>query len=377
MVFATHYLQLPWGWTGVNIFFVLSGFLITGILYDTRDQPHRIANFYIRRTLRIFPLYYGAMLLVVLINPIFHWEWNWHWLIWPAYLGNMLRAVPPRGAAFAMLRDAQPLSHTFPRVQLVFGHFWSLCVEEQFYLLWPWVVFGIKSRRNLIRICAAGILVMPILRILATHILPPATFDAAPFITVTPFPFDALLLGAIIALIRRGQRASALLPIAHIVFFSITAVFVGWLALHPWAHHLTIVYPYRMWSFTWGLSCIDLLSASLLVMALERGNATFSIFNLRPLRWVGRISYGAYVFHDILHKQFLRLVQHYGSHYPGHLRLPTAALAFACTLLFAWASYRWFESPILRLKDRWTRTTPEPAEQIAQSSAPDVLQHVA
>ena len=84
MVFGQHYLQLPWGWAGVDLFFVLSGFLITGILFDTCDDSHRIRNFYVRRTLRIFPLYYGVMLALLLMQPIIHWHLNWHWLIWPA-----------------------------------------------------------------------------------------------------------------------------------------------------------------------------------------------------------------------------------------------------------------------------------------------------
>ena len=75
MVFGFHYLQMPWGWTGVDIFFVLSGFLITGILFDSCHHPHRIRNFYLRRTLRIFPLYYGVFLLLVILDPIFRWNW--------------------------------------------------------------------------------------------------------------------------------------------------------------------------------------------------------------------------------------------------------------------------------------------------------------
>jgi peptidoglycan/LPS O-acetylase OafA/YrhL len=373
MVFATHYLDLPWGWTGVNIFFVLSGFLITGILYDTRDQPHRIYNFYLRRTLRIFPLYYGLMLLLVLLYPIFRWQWNWHWLIWPAYLGNFARYFQPRGAAFALLEFAQPLSRTFPKVQLAFGHFWSLCVEEQFYLVWPWVVFGIKglnARSKLIRVCAVGLILLPLLRVLANHTLPQATLDGAVLITATPLPFDALLFGAIIALMRRGPWATTVLPAARLGFATITAAFVLWLVLHPAARHIAPPYPYPSWTFTWGLSLIDILSACLIVMAIESGSLTFRLFNLSPLRWLGRISYGAYVFHDILHPQFLRITQHY----TGHWKLPTAALAFASTLLLAWASFRWFETPFIHLKDRWTIV---PTEQSPQASTPEIIQHVA
>jgi peptidoglycan/LPS O-acetylase OafA/YrhL len=76
-VFLHHYMSLPYGWAGVDVFFVLSGFLITGILYDTQDEPHRARNFYIRRTLRIFPLYYGVLLFIFLLTPVLHWAWTW------------------------------------------------------------------------------------------------------------------------------------------------------------------------------------------------------------------------------------------------------------------------------------------------------------
>ena len=173
MVFGQHYMGLSWGWTGVDIFFVLSGFLITGILFDTKDRPHRVWNFYIRRTLRIFPLYYAAFLVVLLTWPYFKWQIDLTWLIWPAYLGNFARFVHPyaAGSHLQLLADAQPLSITNgPRLYL--GHFWSLCVEEQFYLFWPWVVFWIKDRKRLIYLCATVVIIMPFLRIVENDRLP-------------------------------------------------------------------------------------------------------------------------------------------------------------------------------------------------------------
>jgi peptidoglycan/LPS O-acetylase OafA/YrhL len=152
MVFSNHYLNRTWGIAGVDVFFVLSGFLITGILFDTRDEQHRARNFYLRRTLRIFPLYYGCMVLLLLACPVFRWQWDCRWLLWPAYLGNFARFLHPAApySLFQRMADAQVLSRAFPRVQLFFGHFWSLCVEEQFYLVWPWFVFWIQDRKRLI-----------------------------------------------------------------------------------------------------------------------------------------------------------------------------------------------------------------------------------
>src|SRR5579863_7708142 len=144
MVFGFHYTLLPWGWAGVDLFFVLSGFLITGILWDARDELHRARDFYIRRTLRIFPLYYGVILLLIFSYPWLRWQWDWSWLLWPTYLGNLacfFHSCAP-DTVYQRMSDAQLLSSVYPKAPLYFGHFWSLCMEEQFYLIWPWIVFG-------------------------------------------------------------------------------------------------------------------------------------------------------------------------------------------------------------------------------------------
>jgi peptidoglycan/LPS O-acetylase OafA/YrhL len=87
-------------------------------------------------------------------------------------------------------------------------------------------------------------------------------------------------------------------------------------------------------------------------MALEPGSVTYRIFNLRPLRWLGRISYGAYVFHDIFHLQIEAVVRYFF----GGAKYETAALALVFTLVLSWASFRWYETPFIRLKERWTRS---------------------
>jgi peptidoglycan/LPS O-acetylase OafA/YrhL len=354
MVFGFHYLQLPWGWTGVDIFFVISGFLITGILFDSCRHPHRIRNFYVRRTLRIFPLYYGVILLLVVLDPIFRWNWSWGFLAWPAYLGNWFRFLYP----FLPLTYLQSVSvahmesATFPRVALFLGHFWSLCIEEQFYLFWPWIVFWIKDRRRLICVCLACIVICPVLRSTAPHFLPRFMVDEGANWWFTPFRIDALLLGGLLALLRRGPHARTMLLVARGAFFLLSAAIVLWLILDPAARLHPQDYVYPSWDGTWGMTFIDLFAACLIVMALEVRSFTYRIFNLRPLRWLGRISYGAYVFHDLFHPMLTRTARHF---LPQHWQLATAALALPLTILMAWASFRWYESRFILLKARWSR----------------------
>ena len=123
------------GGTGVDLFFVLSGFLITGILLDSRKESGYFRNFYMRRVLRIFPLYYATLAVCFLILPFFRpgdselslllQEQAWYW----TYLANVRMAL-----------DGWPAFHAI-------GHFWSLAVEEQFYMVWPLAVFAVAGRR--------------------------------------------------------------------------------------------------------------------------------------------------------------------------------------------------------------------------------------
>jgi peptidoglycan/LPS O-acetylase OafA/YrhL len=350
-VFLWHYMGLPYGWAGVDVFFVLSGFLITGILYDTRDDTHRIRNFYIRRTLRIFPLYYGVFLGLFLLTPLLHWAWTWQWIAWPLYLGNFLRFFYPHlnnefVAAFA---DAHLVSRTYPTLDLRLGHFWTLCVEEQFYLLWPWIVFAVRDRRKLIAICAACIVLVPVARTVATAHLPEALVSGGVVLHSTPFRFDTLLVGALIALLFRGshrkqmqQAAQAILAVALLCALSLGVYRFGFRPFN--IGNLVLNHP---WLFT----PIALVSGALMLRTLVPGTIAYRIFNPRWLRLIGTVSYGAYVFHDIPHGEYDRVVGHY-FHHGAHVM--TAVFALVMTLVLAFLSYHFFESPILRLKDRFT-----------------------
>jgi peptidoglycan/LPS O-acetylase OafA/YrhL len=357
MVFAIHYLSryLPvtFGWAGVDVFFVLSGFLITGILFDTQDVPHHLRNFYVRRTLRIFPLYYGLFFLLALLYLLFRWNWDWSWLMWPAYIGNFAVYIPPAvgGGVRFTAGSGNLISQTVPWVQLHIGHFWSLCVEEQFYLVWPWIVFSIKDRKKLLYICLVVIAVCPLLRIFSTHLVPQYSIEGDALYYSTIFRIDAIMFGALVALVRRGPISSrTMLLVARGILVLIAVAVLLWLVLDPNARHTSPGYVYPMWRLSMKMSLADIISACLIIMAIEYRTWTFRALNLWPLRWLGRITYGAYVFHDIPHALFLHLLAPYFDD-PG---IPAAVLAFVSTLLVAWASFRWFESPFIRLKERWT-----------------------
>ena len=352
LVFFQHYLDLPWGWTGVEIFFVLSGFLITGILFDTRDAPYRVRSFYVRRTLRIFPLFYGVMLAVLLFQPVFHWQLSWGWLLWPLYLGNYLRFVHPFHAHTAMeqLADFQLIgSLGHQQVRLIFGHFWSLCVEEQFYLVWPWAVFFIRSRRTLLWICAATLPICLAARVLCESALPHWMIDNGILQRATPLHIDALLLGGLVALLLRGPGAAKLLRFGRYALMAATLALIVWAALTPAHQFLANPYPYPRHMETLGLTLIDIYSALLILVAIQPASLLFKPLNARPLRWIGRVSYGAYVFHDVPHALYSRAAATIA---PNHSYGVAAMLALAGTLALAALSFRFFETPFLNLKDR-------------------------
>ena len=361
MVFYQHYILSPiafhWGWTGVDIFFVLSGFLITGILYDTRNTQHRYRNFYVRRTLRIFPLYYGVLLVALLAEPIFHWVWHPVWYLWPIYLGNYGRFLWPDQFQSTPIVIDHLLSgrHRFnPPLILYLGHFWSLCVEEQFYLAWPFVVFLVKDRVKLRNLCVAVFVTVFFARIACVLYLPENLLAAGFIERFTPLRVDALLLGGFVALCLRGPEARRIerfaLPAMWISVCAFAALQVFSLAT---THRLYGMENWWSWPCTIGYPCLDLFAAGLILRTIDSATIFYRILQNPALRRLGQVSYGFYVFHDIFHVTFEKLVVYLF----GNVRFApwiVAALALCATTVLAFLSFRFFEAPFLRLKDRFT-----------------------
>ena len=185
-------LKLEWlaagGWAGVDLFFVLSGFLITGILLDTRDSKFYFRNFYARRILRIFPLFYGVLLVLLLATPILHLLWRPGHILYFFYLGNIAGHIDPS------------LNFVLPAVNLT--HTWSLAVEEQFYLVWPLVIWLVFDRRNLVRVCFGLIGFGFVLRAGLLLAVPGASIEWC--YGELPTHADGLLCGAILAVLIRS-----------------------------------------------------------------------------------------------------------------------------------------------------------------------------
>lgn len=187
MVFA-------FGWSGVDLFFVLSDFLITGILYDTQNDPHYYRNFYARRVLRIFPPFYLLALIYLLLTPVVGAHWRFVHLSYLFCLGFPFALMWPK------LIQISPFVLT--------SNLWSLCAEEQFYLIWPWMIGRLRGQGFILRACAAaaGLAFLFRLIICTTNWLNVAwTHD---FLLAR---MDTLALGAAIALLVRGPRQDSIL----------------------------------------------------------------------------------------------------------------------------------------------------------------------
>jgi peptidoglycan/LPS O-acetylase OafA/YrhL len=345
-VFVTHYggywnLGLPqyFLWSGVDMFFVLSGFLITGILYDSLQDPHFFRNFYVRRALRIFPLFYAIFLLLLALTPLLHLAYSPLLWTYPLYIGNLvfpfqLRAGIDISNVITYLHGAAvPLTSV--------GHMWSLCVEEQFYLLWPAVVWWVRDRRRLMQLCVVlCLLVIPLRAFL--H----ARYNLFALIYISTYTrFDTLLIGAWMALWLRGRALSLrqLRRISLLLFWPPCLVVVAVILRLPRMNSsLVFESPFIA---TIGYTLIGLAYAGLVLRSLDDTSRVSRVLRWRPLHSLGTISYGFYMIH-MLPLQRLGL---FNAHH-RHWSHATPVITFLFTVTLATLSFRYLETPFLRLK---------------------------
>ncbi len=328
------------GSAGVGMFFVLSGFLITGILYDTREDPHYFKNFYIRRSLRIFPIFYLVLLVCLLLTPILHYHLQWGHLSFPLYLGNIFA-----NWNWSLYELNSP---THPALSINLGHFWSLFVEEQFYLIWPVVVFLVKDRRKLLKLAFSIIVLVLLARIGMVFFLP---FDVAERFgfRMLPTRADDLLIGGVLALLLRGPNAERWLKRSSSVFWG---GLISIAALGTWRHTFGFYDPYML---SVGMDCVSIGSAGLIGLSIQPKTLASRTLSVPMLRRIGLYSYGFYIYHLLLEKgRLMWLVwceQHF--HSLAIAGLLTAVPGYLLTLLLACLSYELYEKRFLCMKSRF------------------------
>lgn len=330
-------------WTGVDLFFVLSGFLITGILFDAKGKDHFFRNFYARRTVRIFPLYYAFLILFLVIWPMLpaalskgfgtiYSSHTWYWL----YLSNYSQSI------------TEQAGHITDHVVHVS---WSLSIEEQFYLCWPLVVF-LADRKTLLKICVGMFFGSMALR---TFFLWQGNYYYS--IGFTPCRVDGLAVGAAIALIARGPAGlKSLVKMARWVGPAsgvlVLAIIIG-MQMLGYRRGIGQSPGYIMF----GTALFALLFGSVLVLAASAEKGTFfnRLFTNPVLTIYGKYSYAVY----LLHLPIMVLVSEYlfrpDRFRIGPTMLPGLLLFYGITwslaLLAGIISWNVLEKHCLKLKD--------------------------
>jgi peptidoglycan/LPS O-acetylase OafA/YrhL len=319
------------GWCGVDLFFVLSGFLITGILYDSKESAGYFRNFYMRRVLRIFPLYYGVLVAFTLVAlmagraTVMTGTGVDRLGLW-LYAQNFIIAIKGWGTYGSL------------------DHFWSLAIEEHFYLVWPLLVF-LFNRRTLMWILVGASVAALALR---KGLVMEGVGEESLYI-LTPGGFDARAIGSLRALRMRGP--GGLERWARGAKWAGAAAVACLAAMALWRGGLSHEDPMME---TAGFSLLAVASAGLLVVGLAAPRERWVGRGLtaRPLRWMGKYSYGLYVLHPpifiaVMHTSLGR--EWVGREGWGSLAV-AVALSLGLTMVAVLLSWHLMEKQFLKLK---------------------------
>ncbi len=328
MLYHANVPYLPGGFVGVDVFFVLSGFLITALLVQERDRFGRVdfMRFYARRSLRLFP---ALLAMMAVVTPIL--------VLWPqgSLRSDSLATVP-----WTLGYLSNYLAMVVDRSLGVFGHTWSLAIEEQFYLLWPPVLVAIlhrRSARGAAIFAATGAVVVAVGRALVRF-----WFENVEF---TYFPLharaDALLIGCAGALLMTSAPANTVARVTARLSKAAAGAAVV-LALAALFGNIA-----SGWMYVVGLPIVSL--ASVLVIAQLAGHSSSLVGRclcLPPLMYLGTVSYGLYLWHFPIF-ELVKDAQ------PDLAFRYLVVIQFAMSLAAASISYRFVERPFLSLKSRF------------------------
>lgn len=326
------------GWSGVDLFFVLSGFLITGILIDARGSRRYFSSFYARRTLRIFPLYYLVVFVALLLVPL---SQTLHRVLVGPY------PDPPHAPYWFYYTN-----FSIAERGLVHGWLdiaWSLAIEEQFYIVWA-VLVAITAPRLLGPICALIVIASPIARMVAWD----RAMDPTAIYVLTWFRLDGLATGALLAWLLRREwlaRLGRVAPWAALAGLAGIGYIIWQNGDAWWWHRRMQVAGFSLMAFTGG---------AMLVAAVGRGDGSWWSRALSAgwLRAFGKYSYSLYLFHLPVMRGIREWVFDPADYamlagWPWVGQLLFYAVATAPAFALSWLSWRAFEAPILKLKAKF------------------------
>jgi peptidoglycan/LPS O-acetylase OafA/YrhL len=325
MVMGYHEFHFQLGWVGVDLFFVLSGYLVTQILRRDRDDEVFWRPFYIKRATRILPIFFVALLVCALF---YREEWHklrFYYLFFAANFG----LVPYEGS-------------------MAFGALWSLSVEEHFYFAWPPAIRTL-GRHRLMQILIGILILEPILRgIVGSHV-------QSYWITyaLTPFRLDSIAAGSLLALALEEAEPHLAVWAKYIGLVSLVLI-AGLSVTHHFDHKSNSLFFNVV-----GYSLVSLCAASFVAwVVLSKDSWISKVLESRPLTFLGTISYGLYLFHPIIFFQFHLLALRWGLKHQS-LLLP---IVLPGTLFACWVSFAFFEKRMIRLGHMWANRVKERVE---------------
>lgn len=330
-----------YGAYGVDLFFILSGFLITGILFDSRFQLTYFSTFYIRRVLRIFPLYYAVLAALFLVAPLI-----------PALRTvslNILREHQAWAWLYGVnIYDALKGQYSLPYLD----HFWSLSVEEHFYFVWPMVIRALGRRPQTLMGLS---LVIAAYALVARIVASCAGVSPITIFVLTPFRLDALCLGSFLAIYVRQPEG-----VANLKRWIAPTTFIAAMAL-------VIAFSWNLFSDV-GVPVLRPVRSSIFLVLLgilmlhaltaPAGTPSARFFRSSPMVFLGKYSYGLYVFHLFFafylqtHRTEFPLGELLGLHFGAVLL--QSAVGIAASIAAAVLSYEVFEKRFLLLKRHWS-----------------------
>lgn len=317
-------------YVGVDLFFVLSGFLITEILIRETGTPHYFHNFYVKRIFRILPVYFLVFILgIVAISliPDFTGQLTYyskHILFYIFYLQNWSLILYPPDTGY-----------------IVFAHFWSLGIEEQFYLFFPLAVLMLKGGQRLFYFLIVAILIILLFRIGAYHWMQPGVQRLN---TTFMSRYDGICVGAMIA-VAKNCKTKLLYNISTIIFCLIPIIYFFYALKVKWTGDDSAKF------FIFGYTVIAFLFGLILRNAIQAGSWMYRLFNFQVLNFFGKISFGLYLIHFpvmVLGWYFMNKKYHLINTGDRIQLFCMSFLLMGISIGLSYLSYKYFESPILR-----------------------------